>query len=71
MADDCATVVARGHAERGVAELGDQLVGLFAMQPAEGHLLLENIAAAPSAQNMALPSRRAVQPLPGVLAVLK
>jgi hypothetical protein len=44
MADDYAAVVARGHAW--VAEHGDQLV----MQPTEGHLLLENIAVAPSAR---------------------
>jgi ribosomal protein S18 acetylase RimI-like enzyme len=55
MADDYAAVVARGHAW--VAEHGDQLVGLLVMQPAEGHLLLENIAVAPSAQNMGLGSR--------------
>jgi hypothetical protein len=48
MADDYAAVVASGHAW--VAEHGDQLVGLLVMQPAEGHLLLENIAVAPSAQ---------------------
>jgi ribosomal protein S18 acetylase RimI-like enzyme len=55
MADDYAAVVARGHAW--VAEHGDQLVGLLVTQPAEGHLLLENIAVAPSAQNMGLGSR--------------
>lgn len=55
VADDYAAVVARGHAW--VAEHGDQLVGLLVMQPAEGHLLLENIAVAPSAQNMGLGSR--------------
>jgi ribosomal protein S18 acetylase RimI-like enzyme len=55
IADDYAAVVARGHAW--VAEHGDQLVGLLVMHPAEGHLLLENIAVAPSAQNMGLGSR--------------
>jgi ribosomal protein S18 acetylase RimI-like enzyme len=55
MADDYAAVVARGHAW--VAEHGDQLVGLLVMQPAEGHILLESIAVAPSAQNMGLGSR--------------
>jgi ribosomal protein S18 acetylase RimI-like enzyme len=55
MADDYAAVVARGHAW--VAEHGDQLVGLLVMQPAEGYLLLENIAVAPRAQNMGLGSR--------------
>ena len=55
MADDYAAVVASGHAW--VAEHGDQLVGLLVTQPAEGHLLLENIAVAPSAQNMGLGSR--------------
>jgi N-acetylglutamate synthase-like GNAT family acetyltransferase len=55
MADDYAAVVVRGHAW--VAEHGDQLVGLLVMRPAQGHLLLENIAVAPSAQNLRLGSR--------------
>jgi ribosomal protein S18 acetylase RimI-like enzyme len=32
-------------------------VGLLVMQPTEGHLVLENIAVAPSVQNMGLGSR--------------
>ncbi len=51
MADDYAAVVARGHAW--VAEHGDQLVGLLVMQPAEGHLLLENVAVAPARRTWA------------------
>jgi hypothetical protein len=67
MANDYAAVVATGHAW--VAEHGDQLVGLLVMQPAEGHLLLENIAVAPQraehgpGESPAAP-RRAARPRP-------
>jgi len=45
MTADYAQIVESGHAW--VAEHGDRIVGLLVLEPAEDHLLLENVAVAP------------------------
>lgn len=55
MTADYAQIVESGHAW--VAEHGDRIVGLLVLEPAEDHLLLENVAVAPQAQGLGVGGR--------------
>ena len=55
MTADYGYAVESGHAW--VAQLGDRIVGLLVLEPAEDHLLLENVAVAPQARGLGVGSR--------------
>ncbi len=55
MTADYAQIAESGYAW--VAEHGDRIVGLLVLEPAEDHLLLENVAVAPQAQGLGVGGR--------------
>jgi len=55
MKADYADIVNDGHAW--VAEEHNRLVGLLVLRPSAGHMMLENVAVAPSAQGLGVGAR--------------
>jgi len=55
MTADYGRIATSGHAW--VAERGDRIVGVLVVEPAEDHLLLENVAVAPPAQGLGVGGR--------------